>query len=71
MYVYVDYVYNYLSLKILLEFVKNEYLDGCVIVVLGSLGNKVIFCWYDFGKVLLEIVDVVFLMVDDLVFEDL
>ncbi|MDY5175068.1 cyanophycin synthetase, partial [Enterococcus faecium] len=68
--VYVDYAHNYLSLKTLLEFAKNEHPDGRVIVVLGSPGNKAISRRHDFGKVLSETADVAFLTADDPAFED-
>lgn len=68
--VYIDYAHNYLSLKTLLEFVKNEHPDGRVIVVLGSPGNKAISRRHDFGKVLSEKADVVFLTTDDPSYED-
>lgn len=69
--VYVDYVYNYDSLKNFLIFVCEEYFDGCLIVFVGSMGDKVIFCCKDFGRVFFELVDVVVLIIDDLVSEDL
>ena len=59
--VYVDYAHNYLSLKTLLEFAKKEHPKGKVIVVLGSPGNKAISRRHDFGKVLSETADIVFL----------
>ncbi len=68
--VYVDYAHNYLSLKTLLEFAKNEHPDGRVIVVLGSPGNKAISRRHDFGKVLSETADIAFLTADDPAFED-
>ncbi len=68
--VYVDYAHNYLSLKTLLEFAKNEHPDGHVIVVLGSPGNKAISRRHDFGKVLSETADIAFLTADDPAFED-
>lgn len=68
--VYVDYAHNYLSLKTLLKFAKNEHPDGRVIVVLGSPGNKAISRRHDFGKVLSETADIAFLTADDPAFED-
>lgn len=68
--VYVDYAHNYLSLKTLLEFAKKEHPKGKVIVVLGSPGNKAISRRHDFGKVLSETADIVFLTADDPAFED-
>lgn len=68
--VYVDYAHNYLSLKTLLEFAKKEHPTGRVIVVLGSPGNKAVSRRHDFGKVLSEAADVVFLTADDPAFED-
>ncbi|OTP06835.1 UDP-N-acetylmuramoylalanyl-D-glutamate-L- lysine ligase [Enterococcus sp. 10A9_DIV0425] len=68
--VYVDYAHNYLSLKTLLTFAKNEHPNGRVIVVLGSPGNKAISRRQDFGRVLSETADVVFLTADDPAFED-
>lgn len=68
--VYVDYAHNYLSLKTLLEFAKKEHPKGRVIVVLGSPGNKAVSRRQDFGKVLSETADVVFLTADDPAFED-
>ena len=68
--VYVDYAHNYLSLKTLLAFAKNEHPNGRVIVVLGSPGNKAISRRKDFGEVLSETANVVFLTADDPAFED-
>lgn len=68
--VYVDYAHNYLSLKTLLKFAKSEHPKGRVIVVLGSPGNKAISRRHDFGNVLSETADVVFLTADDPAFED-
>ncbi|MFV0560917.1 MAG: UDP-N-acetylmuramoyl-L-alanyl-D-glutamate--L-lysine ligase [Enterococcus sp.] len=68
--VYVDYAHNYLSLKTLLNFAKQEHPEGRLIVVLGSPGNKAISRRHDFGEVLSEAADVVFLTADDPAFED-
>ncbi len=68
--VYVDYAHNYLSLKTLLNFAKEEHPEGRVIVVLGSPGNKAISRRADFGKVLSEGADIVYLTADDPAFED-
>lgn len=68
--VYVDYAHNYLSLKTLLAFAKKEHPTGRVIVVLGSPGNKAVSRRQDFGKVLSETCDIVFLTADDPAFED-
>lgn len=68
--IYVDYAHNYLSLKTLLAFAKSEHPNGRVIVVLGSPGNKAISRRKDFGEVLSETADVVFLTADDPAFED-
>lgn len=68
--VYVDYAHNYLSLKTLLQFAKEEHPGGRVIVVLGSPGGKALSRRQDFGKVLSECADVAFLTADDPAFED-
>lgn len=68
--VYVDYAHNYLSVKTLLEFARKAHPKGRVIVVLGSPGGKAISRRADFGKVLSEGADVVFLTADDPAFED-
>lgn len=48
----------------------KEHPKGRVIVVLGSPGNKAVSRRQDFGKVLSETADVVFLTADDPAFED-
>lgn len=68
--IYVDYAHNYLSLKTLLEFAKNEHPNGRVIVVLGSPGGKALSRRQDFGKILSEQADIAILTADDPAFED-
>lgn len=68
--VYVDYAHNYISLKKLLEYVKNENPDGKVIVVLGAPGGKGLSRRKDFGKVFSSVGDVAVLTSDDPDFED-
>lgn len=66
----VDYVYNYLSLMVSFNFMKYEFKDGCLIVVIGVVGGKVEFCCKDIGCVLFQYVDVVILIFEDNFFED-
>ena len=68
--VYVDYAHNYLSLKTLLAFAKNEHPNGRVIVVLGSPGNKAISRRKDFGESCQKQPMSFFLTADDPAFED-
>ncbi|CAK8053779.1 UDP-N-acetylmuramyl-tripeptide synthetase [Eupransor demetentiae] len=67
---FVDYAHNYASLKALLTFAQGQYPQGRVIVVLGAPGNKGVSRRADFGKVLGQLADEVFLTSDDPQFED-
>ena len=66
---FVDYAHNYASMKALLSFAQNQYPSGKVIVVVGAPGNKGVSRRADFGKVVSEFADVVFLTADDPQFE--
>lgn len=68
--VYIDYAHNYISLKVLLEFVQKEHPDGRIIVVIGSPGSKAQSRRADFGKVLNELADFAILTTDDPDIED-
>lgn len=68
--IYVDYAHNYISLKRLLEFVRQEHPDGKVITVLGSPGGKGLSRRKDFGEVLSALSDLSILTADDANFDD-
>lgn len=68
--VFVDYAHNYASMHALLSFAQSKYPTGKVIVVVGSPGNKGVSRRADFGKVIGELADVVFLTADDPQYED-
>ena len=65
-----DYAHNYISLKRLLEFVRQEHPDGKVITVLGSPGGKGLSRRKDFGEVLSALSDLSILTADDANFDD-
>lgn len=66
---FVDYAHNYASMHALLKFAQSQYPDGKVIVVVGSPGNKGVSRRADFGRVVSELADVVYLTADDPQFE--
>lgn len=66
---FVDYAHNYASMRALLNFAQNQYPDGKVLVVVGSPGNKGVSRRADFGRVVSELADVVYLTADDPQFE--
>ncbi|MFH0349322.1 glutamate ligase domain-containing protein [Leuconostoc citreum] len=66
---FVDYAHNYASMHALLKFAQSQYPDGKVIVVVGSPGNKGVSRRADFGHVVSELADVVYLTADDPQFE--
>lgn len=68
--VYIDYAHNKVSLTSLLGFAKNEHQDGKIITVIGSTGDKATSRRKDFGDVLNEYTDIVFLTSDDPGYED-
>lgn len=68
--IFVDYAHNYDSLKNLMSFAKNEYPQARLTLVIGSPGNKGVSRRKDFGKVISEFADTVFLTSDDPQFED-
>lgn len=68
--VYVDYAHNYASMKALLAFLKTEYQQPKIIVVVGSPGNKGISRRAGFAKVLNEFAQQAILTTDDPAFEE-
>ncbi|MDF7626596.1 UDP-N-acetylmuramyl-tripeptide synthetase [Lactobacillaceae bacterium L1_55_11] len=69
-FVFVDYAHNYASMKALLSFAQDQYPQGKVIVVVGSPGNKGVSRRADFGKVVSQFADSVYLTADDPQYED-
>ena len=63
--VYVDFAHNYISLKSVLDFVKNEHPDNDLLVVLGAPGGKGISRRQDFGELLSDYSGRVILTADD------
>ncbi|MCF6160671.1 UDP-N-acetylmuramoyl-L-alanyl-D-glutamate--2,6-diaminopimelate ligase [Furfurilactobacillus milii] len=68
--VFVDYAHNYASVKALLSFLRKQYADSRIIVVVGSPGDKGISRREGFGKALNEEADVAYLTADDPGFEN-
>ncbi|WP_129045557.1 UDP-N-acetylmuramoyl-L-alanyl-D-glutamate--2,6-diaminopimelate ligase [Companilactobacillus metriopterae] len=68
--VFVDYAHNYASMKALMDFLKTEYPESKITVVVGSPGNKGISRRSGFAKVLTELADQAILTTDDPGFED-
>ena len=66
---FVDYAHNYASMRALLQFAQSQYPDGKVSVVIGAPGNKGVSRRADFGRVVSEFADTVFLTADDPQFE--
>ncbi|GMA69174.1 UDP-N-acetylmuramyl-tripeptide synthetase [Leuconostoc litchii] len=67
---FVDYAHNYVSMRALLSFAQSQYPNGRVLVVVGSPGNKGVSRRADFGHVVSDLADVVYLTADDPQFED-
>lgn len=67
--IFVDYAHNFASMHALLRFAQNQYPEGRVLVVVGSPGNKGVSRRADFGRVVSELADVVYLTADDPQFE--
>lgn len=68
--IFVDYAHNYASVKALLSFLRKQYVDSRVIVVVGSPGDKGISRREGFGKALSEEADIAYLTADDPGYED-
>ncbi|WP_125607973.1 UDP-N-acetylmuramoyl-L-alanyl-D-glutamate--2,6-diaminopimelate ligase [Lapidilactobacillus bayanensis] len=68
--VYVDYAHNYASLMALLNFLKNEYHDPKIILVVGAPGDKGISRREGFAKAINQLEPRVFITNDDPGFED-
>ncbi|WP_125706448.1 UDP-N-acetylmuramoyl-L-alanyl-D-glutamate--2,6-diaminopimelate ligase [Lacticaseibacillus daqingensis] len=68
--VFVDYAHNYGSLKALFSFLKKEFPESALNVVLGSPGDKGVSRRPGFAKVINESVATAYLTTDDPGFED-
>ncbi|SET70469.1 UDP-N-acetylmuramoylalanyl-D-glutamate--2,6-diaminopimelate ligase [Enterococcus malodoratus] len=68
--IYVDYAHNYLSMKSLLAFAKEQHPDGELLVITGSTGNKAESRREGLGQAIGEYADVAVLTSDDPNFED-
>ncbi|KRL65281.1 UDP-N-acetylmuramoyl-L-alanyl-D-glutamate--2,6-diaminopimelate ligase [Companilactobacillus versmoldensis] len=68
--IFVDYAHNYASMKALLGFLKSEYPQSKLKVVVGSPGDKGISRRAGFSKVLTELADEAILTTDDPGFEE-
>lgn len=68
--VYVDYAHNYASMMALLTFLKKEYQDPKLIVVVGSPGDKGISRREGFAKAINQLVQHAYITNDDPGFED-
>ncbi|GCF93157.1 UDP-N-acetylmuramoyl-L-alanyl-D-glutamate--L-lysi ne ligase [Enterococcus florum] len=68
--IYVDYAHNYLSMKSILSFAKDNHPDGTVTVVTGSTGNKAESRREGLGQAIGEYADAAVLTIDDSNFED-
>ncbi|MFD1432470.1 UDP-N-acetylmuramoyl-L-alanyl-D-glutamate--2,6-diaminopimelate ligase [Lacticaseibacillus yichunensis] len=67
---YVDYAHNYASVQALLHFLKAEYHDPAIRVVIGAPGDKGVSRRADFSKVLSEYATEAYLTTDDPGYED-
>jgi len=67
---YVDYAHNYLSLSESFKFMKHEYPNGRLIVVIGAAGGKAESRRHDIGMTLSEYADVAILTSEDNFKED-
>lgn len=68
--IYVDYAHNYLSMKSLLAFAKEQHPEGELVVITGSTGNKAESRRKGLGQAIGEYADVAVLTSDDPDFED-
>lgn len=68
--IFVDYAHNYASMNALLSFLKREYPESKVKVVVGSPGDKGVSRRDGFARVLTELADSAILTTDDPGFED-
>ena len=68
--IFVDYAHNYASMNALLSFLRREYPDSRIKVVVGSPGDKGVSRRAGFAKVLTELADAAILTTDDPGFED-
>ncbi|GAA2903460.1 UDP-N-acetylmuramoyl-L-alanyl-D-glutamate--L-lysine ligase [Enterococcus pseudoavium] len=68
--IYVDYAHNYLSMKSLLAFAKEQHPVGKILVITGSTGNKAESRREGLGQAIGEYADVAVLTIDDPNFED-
>ncbi|MBO0453340.1 UDP-N-acetylmuramoyl-L-alanyl-D-glutamate--L-lysine ligase [Candidatus Enterococcus murrayae] len=68
--IYVDYAHNYLSMKSLLAFAKEQHPDGQLLVITGSTGNKAESRREGLGQAIGEYADCAVLTSDDPNFED-
>ena len=68
--IYVDYAHNYLSMKSLLAFAKEQHPEGELVVITGSTGNKAESRREGLGQAIGEYADVAVLTSDDPDFED-
>ncbi|MGM0167809.1 UDP-N-acetylmuramoyl-L-alanyl-D-glutamate-L-lysine ligase [Enterococcus sp. AZ135] len=68
--IYVDYAHNYLSMKSLLAFAKEQHPNGELLVITGSTGNKAESRREGLGQAIGEYADVAVLTSDDPNFED-
>lgn len=68
--VFVDYAHNFASLNALLRFLKTQYPNGMVRVVVGSPGDKGLSRRAGFGQALSAQADVAYLTTDDPGFEN-
>ncbi len=66
----VDYAHNYLSLTASFNFMKHEFKDGRLIVVIGAAGGKAESRRKDIGRALSQYADVAILTSEDNFFED-
>ena len=68
--IFVDYAHNYASMNALLSFIKREYPNSKIKVVVGSPGDKGVSRRAGFARVLTELADSAILTTDDPGFED-
>lgn len=68
--IYVDYAHNYLSMKSLLAFAKDQHPKGKLLVITGSTGNKAESRRAGLGQAIGEYADAAVLTSDDPNFED-
>lgn len=67
--IYVDYAHNYLSMKTILAFAKENHPEGTITVVTGSTGNKAESRREGIGQAIGEFADAAILTMDDPNFE--